>query len=137
MIASKTIPSYAAGTDYHPGGPALVGDGGRPEMVITPSGQIWKTPPVDTIVSLPKGAEVLPDFRRAILDMNPFPKASGTETAANGFSFEHDEVLRRNAGETNRYLSRINRGVNAIRANSRYSEKKARLMYRIKRNGFN
>lgn len=58
-IIATPIPKYAKGTDYHAGGLALVGDGGRKEMVITGE-KFWITPDVPTLVDLPKGASVLP-----------------------------------------------------------------------------
>ncbi|MDR0575647.1 MAG: phage tail tape measure protein [Tannerella sp.] len=132
MISSQKVPSYAKGTESHPGGLALVGDGGRPEMVVTPSGEVWKTPARDTLVSLPKGAEVLPDFRKAYADMFSKPSFAYHDEKA-GMIFEHDEVLRKNAGMTNEHLSSISRGVHAIRANGQYSEKRAELLYRLNR----
>lgn len=36
--ASGTVPRYATGTSYHPGGAAILNDGGGPEMVVLPRG---------------------------------------------------------------------------------------------------
>lgn len=60
---STPIPKYAKGTDSHIGGPAIVGDGGKKEIVLY-GGAAWLTPDIPTIVDLPKGAEVLPDADR-------------------------------------------------------------------------
>ena len=60
-IAATPIPKYAKGTDYHPGGLAVVGDAGRSELVDTGRG-LWVTPDVPTLVDLPKGASVVPEF---------------------------------------------------------------------------
>ncbi len=57
------IPKYAKGTDNHKGGPAIVGDGGRHEVVMF-NGSAWLTPDKPIIVDLPKGAEVIPDIRQ-------------------------------------------------------------------------
>lgn len=57
------IPKYAKGTDNHIGGPAIVGDGGKQEVVVY-SGKAWITPDVPTIIDLPRGASVLPDADR-------------------------------------------------------------------------
>ncbi|MDE3837938.1 hypothetical protein C0966_00755 [Bacillus methanolicus] len=59
-IPTWTPPRYAKGTNYHPGGLAIVGDGGGPELIRTPSGQIGLSPAKSTLVNLPKGSEVLP-----------------------------------------------------------------------------
>lgn len=59
-IIAQPIPKYAKGTDNHPGGLAVVGDGGREEMIVS-GGKSWITPSVPTLVDIPKGAVVLPD----------------------------------------------------------------------------
>lgn len=57
-IAARKIPEYATGTDYHGGGFALVGDGGKAELVETPSGAKFLTPDTDTVMNLPRGTKV-------------------------------------------------------------------------------
>lgn len=59
-ISIRKIPEYAEGTDNHPGGMAVVGDGGKSELVETPSGAKFLTPATDTIINLPKGSKVTP-----------------------------------------------------------------------------
>lgn len=59
-IIATPIPKYAKGTESHKGGPAIVGDGGVPE-VITYGGNAWITPDKPTLVDLPAGAAVIPD----------------------------------------------------------------------------
>jgi len=56
------VPPYKDGTKGipHPGGPALVGEAGT-EKVITTDGQVYYTPPMATLVDLPKGAQVIPN----------------------------------------------------------------------------
>lgn len=65
-ILATPIPQYAKGTDNHKGGPAIVGDGGKHELVITPDGSMYKTPNTDTLVNLPANSQVLPDYNKAI-----------------------------------------------------------------------
>lgn len=60
-ILATPIPKYAKGTDRHKGGPAIVGDGGVPELVIL-GGQSWITPDTPTVVDLPAGAIVKPNI---------------------------------------------------------------------------
>lgn len=60
-IAATPIPKYRKGTEYHSGGPAIVGDGGRSEVVVY-RGDAWITPATPTIVDLPKGAAVVPSI---------------------------------------------------------------------------
>jgi len=61
-IIAQPIPKYAKGTKDHKGGAAIVGDGGKNELVITPSGKSWITPSFPTLVDIPKGSMVLPDL---------------------------------------------------------------------------
>lgn len=69
IIASQPIPKYAKGTDNHPGGLAIVGDGGRQEVIETDNGA-YITPSVPTLVDIPKRAKVIPnlvDYRKMSL----------------------------------------------------------------------
>lgn len=59
-IAEWEVPQYARGTKGHPGGPAILGDGGGPELFKTPSGFIGLSPGTDTLINLPKGTHVIP-----------------------------------------------------------------------------
>ena len=63
MIAAQPIPKYAKGTKdkSHPGGLAIVGDGGKREVILTDNGA-YITPSVPTLVDMPKHAEVIPDI---------------------------------------------------------------------------
>ncbi len=60
-ILATPIPKYAKGTDRHKGGPAIVGDGGVPELVIF-GGKSWITPDTPTLVDIPAGAVVKPSI---------------------------------------------------------------------------
>lgn len=60
-ILATPIPKYAKGTEHHKGGPAIVGDGGVPELVIF-HGKSWVTPDTPTVVDLPAGAIVKPNI---------------------------------------------------------------------------
>lgn len=73
-IAATPIPAYKEGTKNggHIGGLAIVGDGGKQEVVVY-GGKSWVTPDVPTVVDLPKGAEVFPDINEFVgnVRMNP------------------------------------------------------------------
>ncbi|CAL2077709.1 conserved protein of unknown function [Tenacibaculum sp. 190524A02b] len=59
-VASRPLPKYAKGTDFHPGGFAEVGEE-RPEVIIEPN----KAPYVvnkPTVLDLPKGTKVVPSL---------------------------------------------------------------------------
>ena len=62
VIAAQQIPKYAKGTKDHPGGLAIVGDGGRREGVVTDKG-VYATPDKPTLVDLPRHAQVIPDLK--------------------------------------------------------------------------
>lgn len=61
VIAAQPIPKYAKGTKDHPGGLAIVGDGGKKEGIITDNG-LFITPDKPTLVNLPAHAQVIPDL---------------------------------------------------------------------------
>ncbi|MFI8495297.1 tape measure protein [Peribacillus butanolivorans] len=50
---------YAKGTDGHPGGPAIVGDGGMSELISFPNGRFALSPATDTLVNLPRATSVM------------------------------------------------------------------------------
>ena len=59
---AQPIKAYKEGTrgKPHPGGLALVGEGGSQELVMY-NGKAWVTPDEPTLIDLPRGAEVFPD----------------------------------------------------------------------------
>jgi hypothetical protein len=61
-VLAQPIPQYKDGTNYHKGGDAIVGDGGKHEVMVTPDGKQIITPDVPTIIkNMPKGTKVMPD----------------------------------------------------------------------------
>jgi hypothetical protein len=66
VALATPIPKYKHGTEYHRGGAAIVGDGGRSELVTTPTGEVYVTPSRPTLVDLPKGTKVSPDADAAL-----------------------------------------------------------------------
>lgn len=65
-IKEWKVPQYAKGTDGHPGGLAVVGDGkganAGSELIQTPDGKQYLSPAKPTLVDLPKGTHVLPAY---------------------------------------------------------------------------
>ncbi|MGI8381660.1 hypothetical protein ACR0S4_24105 [Priestia megaterium] len=57
-IKKWTIPEYAKGTDGHPGGPAILGDGKKKEAWLTPDGRMGISPDTDTLYNIPPGTRV-------------------------------------------------------------------------------
>lgn len=68
-IIAQPIPKYAKGTDNHPGGPAIVGDGGKHEAVVVGS-KYFVTPDTSTLLELPRGAKVIPDIDKEMFDLH-------------------------------------------------------------------
>jgi hypothetical protein len=67
-VISTPVPQYAEGTTFHPGGKAIVGDGGMSELVVTPQGRLVETPALPTLMDLQRGSIVLPDAKAAMAD---------------------------------------------------------------------
>jgi TP901 family phage tail tape measure protein len=62
-ILAQPIPKYAKGTGDHPGGPAIVGDAYKHEIIIEPSGHTWLSEDHPAIIpNLPKHSVVLPSI---------------------------------------------------------------------------
>lgn len=64
-IIAQPLPAYRHGTKDHPGGAAIVGDGGVKEYVKTPDGRVFETPDTPTVYDLPKHSIVYPNFTEA------------------------------------------------------------------------
>lgn len=67
VINEWAVPQYARGTKSHPGGPAILGDGGGAELYRTPAGQLGLSPATDTLMNLPKGTQVIPARQTTML----------------------------------------------------------------------
>jgi len=89
MSQQPPVPPYKDGTKGrpHPGGPALVGEAGV-ERVVTTDGKIYYTPPMATLIDLPKGSQVIPNhalssrelfWANAMNDGKPISPSGGIE----------------------------------------------------------
>lgn len=86
-VLAQPIPRYAEGTDFHKGGLAVVGDGGKSEAMVMPDGSIHKSPSSATVVDLPRGTKVFPDYNT--LTQAPVYNVTAVDTTAElrrGFS---------------------------------------------------
>lgn len=70
-VLASPLPAYRYGTGNkkHPGGLAHVGDGNKSELLEFPGGQLYITPPTDTIMNLPADTSVYPDARKVLHEM--------------------------------------------------------------------
>ncbi|SDM14627.1 phage tail tape measure protein [Sediminibacillus halophilus] len=75
-IPKWDVPHYAEGTEGHPGGLAIVGDGkginAGPELIQSPDGKLGLSPDKPTLVNMEKGTSVLSAKEtRPLLDLIP------------------------------------------------------------------
>ena len=61
-VAAQPVPEFAEGGIMDHDGAAIVGDGGKREVIRTPDGKISLTPAKDTVVNIPKGTEIFPSI---------------------------------------------------------------------------
>ncbi len=61
VAIATPIPKFATGTADAPGGLAMVGDGGRSEMIVTPDGRLISTPDTPTVMNVPRHSVIFPD----------------------------------------------------------------------------
>ena len=108
-VLAQPAPAYAEGTDFHKGGLAIVGDGGRSEAIITPAGNIYKTPDTDTLINLQRGSKVMPDF-----DAFMFKQVSASDKNIN-VKMDNQKMLS--------LQKQTNKNLQVIARNTRYSKK--------------
>lgn len=94
----------ATGTDSHVGGPAVLGDGGREEPFMTPSGVFGVSPSTDTLYpNLPKGTKVWPSIQHFRMDIPHFATGVEGSTEAQRLiaSFGKKEASGESSGSNN------------------------------------
>lgn len=111
-IAATPIPAYKEGTKNggHIGGLAIVGDGGKQEVVVY-GGKSWVTPDVPTVVDLPKGAEVFPDINEFVgnVRMNPiYDSGTSSPVIVNDYS-ELSREMKGIRGELRKIMTIIHK----------------------------
>lgn len=111
-IAATPIPAYKEGTKNggHIGGLAIVGDGGKQEVVVY-GGKSWITPDVPTVVDLPRGAEVFPDINEFVgnVSMNPiYDSGANSPVVVNDYS-ELSREMKGIRGELRKIMTIIHK----------------------------
>ena len=76
LAAAQTSPYFKDGTDNSPEGLAIVGDGGKKELIVMPSGKWFVSPDKPTPTYLEAGSKVYPDINK--IDMQGFLALAGT-----------------------------------------------------------
>lgn len=132
-IIATPIPKYAEGTKKggHPGGLAVVGDGGKSELVMY-DGKAFVTSNRPQLVNLPKGAEVFPDAaiyqRMNSVSVSPLSDRAERVAAQTGVVVNNDyTALERRTEETNALLRSM------IRQNARLSASQQYEIYKATR----
>lgn len=64
LIAAQTIPYFAEGGIMDKNGLAMLGDGGKKELAISPSGKFFISNDTPTMYNLEKGTQILPDVNK-------------------------------------------------------------------------
>lgn len=103
-IAAQPLPKYAEGTDSHKGGYAIVGDGGKQELV-TFGGNAYVTPDTPTLVNLPRGARVHPDALN-VTGLNPFSSVRSISDTKMVVNPTNVRGIEQRTDETNRLLKK-------------------------------
>lgn len=94
----------ATGDDSFRGGPAVLGDGGREEPFLTPSGYFGISPDTDTFYpNLPKGTKIWPSIQHFRMDIPHFATGVEGSTEAQRLiaSFGKRESFGENTGSNN------------------------------------
>lgn len=132
-IIATPIPKYAEGTKKggHPGGLAVVGDGGKSELVMY-DGKAFVTSNRPQLVNLPKGAEVFPDAtiyqRLNSVSVSPLSDRAERVASQAGVVVNNDyTALERRTEETNALLRSM------IRQNARLSASQQYEIYKATR----
>lgn len=126
IIAAQPVPKYAKGTDNHPGGLAIVGDGGRQEVIETDNGA-YITPSVPTLVDIPKRAKVIPnlvDYRKMSLHSDALMldrqrRSNDGEPVIVNINNDYRK-LERNTEATNEGIAKLNRTFRKMAKASEY-----------------
>lgn len=97
FISSQKIPEFKDGVRNFEGGAAIVGDGGVSEIVRTKNG-VYATPNKDTLVNLPKGADVFKNheeyYNSVMGDMGVLPSIPKINVVNNGITkVDLDQVM--------------------------------------------
>ena len=114
VAIAQPIKAYKEGTKGrpHPGGLAVVGDGGKTELVVA-GHNVWLTPDEPTLVDLPKGAQVFPEVTKETIERIgaslptsiPRDKSSGQPVIINDYSALEDRVAANTSAVTRNLAS--------------------------------
>lgn len=92
-LYAKSLPHFATGTESSPEGYAKVGERGT-ELGITPAGQMFMTPPKETIMWLEKGTKIIPHD-----ELNSIMMEGMIRQTAEMLSFRQPDMMGRKIDE--------------------------------------
>ncbi|MGE6379546.1 phage tail tape measure protein [Peribacillus muralis] len=95
VINQWEVPQYAKGTNGHPGGLAILGDGGGPELYRTPNGFTGISPGTDTLMNLPRGTQVIPakETREVLSSIPAYKNGNVTDALKTGAKWVGNKVV--------------------------------------------
>jgi hypothetical protein len=108
MVAAKPIPKYWRGKDQNDNyeGPAIVGDGGKPELIVREDGSMEVTPAKDSLTYIGAKDKIYPDahavFKDGAIELNKTIHYSGYA--------KQDHNLN-----ASKIVSGINKGINDLK----------------------
>ncbi len=130
-VAARAIPKYFKGTDNHPGGLAVVGDGGKQELVEEPSGKTYLTPSTATVMDLPRGTKVVPGHgvaqRLSELTQNEMI------SLAKGFQYNDRHVININTDELLAEQVRTRKAIEATQSRVSDASIRERVRFELQR----
>lgn len=114
FISAQKIPEFAEGVRNFEGGHAIVGDGGVSEIVRTKNG-VYATPNKDTLVNLPKGADVFKNheeyYNSVMGEMGVLPSIPKINVVNNGLTkVDLDQVMSKHFSNIQVNELNINKG---------------------------
>jgi len=105
-IAAKPIPRYKDGIENHPGGPAIVNDGGQLEVLESPDGKAYVPQGRNVVMDIPAHYRVHPSIEHYLAAagasaMRPLPEIDNTSASVDrmaravldGFDKQTDKIL--------------------------------------------
>jgi hypothetical protein len=113
IAATAPIPKYKQGTQNHPGGPAIVGDGGVPELIELPTGEKMMSPSISTLIDLPSGTKVKPGELIGIDELNQSMMISMIRQTANFFDSDINRLMGKQAELTMWQTQEFKKALNA------------------------
>jgi hypothetical protein len=119
-VLATPLPKYKYGTKDHTGSPfAVVGDGGKREVIVTPTGQTYVTPAKDTVVAMPEHSMVFPsieDYQKGLQNaaINATIKMGGKDVSPSDFDRSYINVLESKLDQTNFELRTMQNAIKNI-----------------------